>query len=387
MLDFVFPRLTQRLQMSDPKSDTSTTLSAIAVRLALKMGLDREQATDKISLFEQEMRIRLWWQICSVDVLARHAFVGRDGNNTDGVLTSNVRLPLNVNDAELHPDMIKPPVEYPRATEMIYVLVRYEGAIFGQRLRASGRLPSFDSNPFDDLEKLMTDKYLCHCDSRIPLQHAAQSMIRFALTSIRYRVACHKATSLGGNPSSDILLDKAVELLDVERASRSVPFATQLLWSISPVDLDALVHILSYLRHCGNGERSARAWKEVVHFWDQHVDSAGDEEMAGQNSFFVNLADLTLEAWEERRKELAATQGVATAEQMKPVCITKLQRLRHKGATDNIFGSTTFNGTDYGLSSQAGWDAWDLPDIPSNLFTFGNDLLYDFGFWSEFSQT
>ncbi len=322
--------------MSDPKSDTSTTLSAVAVRLALKMGLDREFPLEKVSFFDQEMRIRLWWQICTQDVLARHSFVGRDGMNTDGLTTSSARLPLNVNDTELHPEMTKPPTEYSRATEMIYVLVRYEGATFGHKMRSSGRLPTADGSPFDQLEKMMNDKYLRHCDARIPLHYAAQSMVNFALSSVRYRLACHKAKPDQDEASTNKLMDHAITVLEVERASREVPFASQLLWSISPVDLDALIHILGSLKQKVRSDLTIRGWDVVVKFWDDHVDDNWDDEANSQTSFFTGLADLTLDAWQERVKELVAMQG---PEYTTPECIQKLQRLRKRdGVLDaNVF--------------------------------------------------
>ena len=100
----------------------ATTLSGLAVRIGLKMGLDKDSDTNGIGFFEQEMRVRLWWQICTQDILARHLFPSRDSKES-AQMAPDIRLPLNVNDSELHPDMAKPPVEHPKASEMVYVLL------------------------------------------------------------------------------------------------------------------------------------------------------------------------------------------------------------------------------------------------------------------------
>ena len=375
--------------LSDSRSDTSTTLSALAVRIAMKMGLGTDKGSEELSFFEQEMRIRLWWQITTQDVLARHYFVGRDGRNADGLIIPTIRLPLNVDDAELHPDMTKFPVEHSRATEMMYVLIRYEGGAFGQKQRTKMRMASDMKSPFNEMQKLFEEKYLRHCDPSIPLHRAAKSMFRFAMTGINYRLGCHEVT--GGNVSEEELLDMAIDVLDADQESRDNQYADQLLWKISPVDLDAVVHILTKLRHNGAGERVERAWSVIVKFWDEHVGGDWGDEAVSQNSFFARLADLTLEGWGVRRRELAHAQGPAIADEMTPACLKQLQQLRpatikvdeHEGDTEATVLPTGDFDSNTGPSQNA-FDFLTADDIPADLFGYGNDLLYDFGFWSDY---
>jgi hypothetical protein len=181
------------------------------------MGLDKDGETSEISFFEQEMRVRLWWQICTQDIMARHLFSSRDGKET-AQMAPNIRLPLNLNDAELHPDMVKPPVEYPKASEMICVLLKYEGAAWGYRKRT--QLPpkqdpvDFD---FDELSRILDNKYLRYCDPQIPIHAAAMYMARSSSRVIYYMKARIKN---GNSMPTEELFDQAIEVLELDQTNR-----------------------------------------------------------------------------------------------------------------------------------------------------------------------
>lgn len=377
--------------LANPRSDTSTTLSALAVRLALKMGLDSDADLQVVTVFEQEMRIRLWWQITTQDVLARHHFPGKAARDNDGLLTPSIRLPLNVDDSELHPDMTKLPVEHPRATEMIYVLVRYEGGAFGQRQRAQMLKTGFSAAAFDEIQKLFEEKYLRYCDPQIPLHHAAQSMMRFAMAGVSYRLGCHKADDTPA--SQDALMDMAIDVLEANQASRDNPFANQLLWTVSPVDLDAVIHILTKLRRQGSGDRASRAWKTMVKFWDEHIGGDWTDDAASHSSFFAKLADLTIEAWNVRVKGSDGIKGQEVANETRPSCIQQLQQLRPTAPSAPKHGTADELAT-YALDiadpnvppSQSALEFLNADEFPADFLGYGNGFLYDFGFWSDVPQ-
>jgi hypothetical protein len=82
---------------------------AVAVRLAHKMNLHNERPPFKVSFFEKEMRIRLWWQIRCYST----RFLQGGSEAIPPVQDmGNVRMPLNLNDSELHPDMVDCPKEH-----------------------------------------------------------------------------------------------------------------------------------------------------------------------------------------------------------------------------------------------------------------------------------
>ena len=348
------------------------------------MGLDKEGDPNSISLFDQEMRVRLWWQICTQDVLARHLFSSRE--SSDGsVLTPSIRLPLNVNDAELHPNMVKPPVDYPKASEMVYVLLKYEGAAWGQRQRMQrqpkAEAPNFD---FDDLEKLIEQKYLRHCDPRIPLHAAAQIMARSSIHVIHYMRARIKA---GGTIPTDSLFDQAIGVLELDKENRELPFATHLVWHGGPIQLDAIIHVLTKLCQPVKDDRATKARELVANFWNEQID--GDWE--GDALFFNSLVDLTLEAWHAQWKGLAAIHGPSMADSVTPLYIKRLQEMRRtkEGDASGNAGQSAVNipsdeMTDTSFVSQSAFD-WSMDSMPQDWDTFNNEFFYNFGYWSDFS--
>jgi hypothetical protein len=98
-------------------------LNGLAIRLAQSIGLHRDGASLQLSPFETEMRLRLWWHLCVLDSRAPedHGF-----QPTVDIINRELRLPLNVNDNQIYPDMAKFPVESNGWTEMSFFLIQTE---------------------------------------------------------------------------------------------------------------------------------------------------------------------------------------------------------------------------------------------------------------------
>ncbi|KAL1896747.1 hypothetical protein Sste5346_004379 [Sporothrix stenoceras] len=128
--------------LSDPESDLTHSLTGVAMRLGQRMGLNHVDTSGKISVFEQEMRIRLWWPLCALAGRANSGLVqGQPNGNVHAAALKtallelgDLRTPLNVNDADLHPDMAELPVESTSSTEMLCVRMKFE---FGSWVRSS----------------------------------------------------------------------------------------------------------------------------------------------------------------------------------------------------------------------------------------------------------
>lgn len=106
-------------------SRTSWSLTVLVFHIARAMGLHRDGTAFGLAPFETELRRRLWWHIVILDSRASdHQGFGPISYHA----ASDTRLPLNVNDADLWPDMKNPPA--PRAedapTDMTFLLVRCE---------------------------------------------------------------------------------------------------------------------------------------------------------------------------------------------------------------------------------------------------------------------
>lgn len=93
------------------------------IRLAQSIGLHRDGASLKLSLFESEMRLRLWWHLC---VLESRASEDQGFQPTVDITNTGLRLPLNVNDDQIYPDMANSPAESRGWTEMSFFLIQID---------------------------------------------------------------------------------------------------------------------------------------------------------------------------------------------------------------------------------------------------------------------
>ncbi|KAM0185567.1 hypothetical protein ACHAPQ_008233 [Fusarium lateritium] len=152
-----------------PKSISS--MLAIAIRIAERMGLPTEARNTKCSILEGELRRRLWWSLVLFD--SRVSTLG-DHKMTTLVPGWDCALPTNVSDSELREETKTPPKPQEQATEAIFAVVRSE---IGDCIRNSPYYIEF-TNPAvkplakklpEDmdavLEKELDDKYLRFCDT------------------------------------------------------------------------------------------------------------------------------------------------------------------------------------------------------------------------------
>jgi hypothetical protein len=108
---------------SNDSSRLSWTLASLAIRIAQALGLHRESLFASLSPFQREMRRRLWWQICLLDLQSS------SDRGSDPVLafdSFDTKYPLNVNDDDLHPDNSQEPQKRDEYTDITFSLVCQE---------------------------------------------------------------------------------------------------------------------------------------------------------------------------------------------------------------------------------------------------------------------
>jgi hypothetical protein len=98
--------------------------TGLVLRMATCLGLHcGTTAESKIKPFQADMRARLWWQICLVDVRISEDY----GAESSALrIRSDCPCPLNVNDTDWDPSSDAPPVPHEGFTEMTYSLLRFE---------------------------------------------------------------------------------------------------------------------------------------------------------------------------------------------------------------------------------------------------------------------
>lgn len=98
-------------------------MNGLALRLALSIGLHTDGSKLGLSPFEAEVRRRVWWHLYARDF---RALEDHGINPQLHLPMSTTRLPLNIEDSDIWPDMTEPPVERQVFTRMTFQVVNTE---------------------------------------------------------------------------------------------------------------------------------------------------------------------------------------------------------------------------------------------------------------------
>lgn len=93
-------------------------MTGLVIRMAQYLGLQRDGAHfEHLTPFEMEMRRRVWWAVCMLDVRAS------EDQGTDLTITSgsfDTKVPLNINDADINSETKEIPTERSGMTDMSF---------------------------------------------------------------------------------------------------------------------------------------------------------------------------------------------------------------------------------------------------------------------------
>ncbi|KAF5006010.1 hypothetical protein FDECE_7584 [Fusarium decemcellulare] len=364
--------------LADPDSDLASTMTAVAVRQGQKMGLHRESTDPKVPFFEKEMRVRLWWQIRGLDSRVRAKMI--PGFKIPMSEFGEVRLPLNVNDSDLHPDMTEPPAEHTGPTEMLCVLVKFEvpnwlhsspiaAKVFDNIAHGppKGKVSTeLEDGAINELEAIYQEKYMRNLDKRIPLHGLSHAMAKLSIARMRFKLHHPRGRDVlsGGQvymsqAESDVIFNSAVRLLELVDVGVRSKFSSHLFTHLTvKSQMDAYIYVISDLRKRCTGNMVALAWRLIEDLYEEHPElTEGDE-----STLFTSLAELTLEAWRTRQQEIIRDQGIADSD-LTPEFIQRLLNKRQSGfgkepqaliaSDDHVLGTL-------GLTegSNFDWDYW-----------------------------
>ncbi|KAM0817896.1 putative Fungal specific transcription factor protein [Seiridium cardinale] len=349
--------------MIDPQSEVSTTAVALAMRIAHKMGLHRAGEDTSTSFFEEEMRVRLWWYIRGLDSRVRRT-MGLSSTIDD---LGDLRLPMNVNDADLHPCMTSAPaVKHTAATEMSFV--RRSSNFSGSqnpREKVSQLISSTDvasmtrkKEVLGNVSRMLREKYLNHLDQSIPLHNLSASLAGITIHHHQFLMFHPRHQPEGGKRMSEDdqnrVFESSVRLVELDQNVRRTNFSTTLVDHMTcRTQVEALAYMVSELRQRVSGHLVTAAWALL-----EQMHGEQPEVMQGGHRFYAALSDLTLAAWESRSQALGAQAGAI------PDFIKKLQLVRGKTdaagptSTDSEGLQIDFMG-DFTNTQALYWDRWD----------------------------
>lgn len=190
----------------DPNGPNVHREIGMTIGIAIKMNLNRDGSTLGLNPFEIEVRRRLWWCILTIDALTAQ------DHKTDPCALGksfNTRVPLNVNDSDLDPNMTSPPVSRQHNSEMIFTLARIELAFYSRQFVFSEQFCRENSYPvlstaekrdtLEMIEKRIETDYLQFYNNTVPLHNIASSVIRLTILKLKLNICETDDGSLGSD--------------------------------------------------------------------------------------------------------------------------------------------------------------------------------------------
>jgi hypothetical protein len=202
--------------------------------------------------FGLEMRRRLWWQIRTLDVQ-----IAKDSGGEPFIIDSSLstKLPLNVNDISLDPDIGELPNPQPGRSEMLFSLVRFEMSNFERRISFTDRF--YRSNDYhimneaqrcqavDQFTERIEKQYLSYCYKAAPLDCITIISTRLSLARLKLAV-CKPCVDRNHKMPLRASYRKACEdVLEHAHALRQYSKGRRWLWLFQTyVEWDPLAYLL-----------------------------------------------------------------------------------------------------------------------------------------------
>jgi len=302
------------------------------VRLAQRLGLQRDGAEFGFSPFEVEERRRLWWNLAGFD-----RRIGEMCGSTITAISTggNCKLPLNINDADLYIHAKDPPNPHTGATEMIFSLTRLEFAKAPghdkMRAQLSAANPQAVTNLadhrllsyLDQFAHYMEETYLKFCDPKIPIHYMTLLMTRANICKQKvvsgfFRVALMAPAPLPAS-ESEALAVEAIQMIEYDSMIQAHERLKGFLWYTKMhFPFPAYVCLLCELRTRTTGDLCERAWETIF----EHADRRQMTTMT-HTPLHLAFSSLFVKAWDAREAAEAANGRTVVP----PLLITIMRQL------------------------------------------------------------
>lgn len=158
---------------NEDDSRTTWSLTSLIFHIAQAMGLHRDGTTFGLKPFDTELRRRLWWHICLLDMRSSE-FHGYEPIVRDDVF--DTKVPLNINDNDITPHMTEIPQEHEGYTQMTFCLIRCEAMKAGWKVGYASLSPRSTATAVrgdgelnaQELKTRLEERYLRYCDESVP---------------------------------------------------------------------------------------------------------------------------------------------------------------------------------------------------------------------------
>ncbi|KAF5706722.1 hypothetical protein FMUND_11458 [Fusarium mundagurra] len=329
-------------------------LNGLVVRVAHSIGLHKDGAKLGLPPFESELRRRLWWHIITRDSRSGEDFGLEDPN--DLLLTSDVKLPLNINDTDIFPEMEELPVERTEWTGMTFSLINVDLAKAMESLKAGK--PSISTLRKEVRDKILQEVHtrvktrLEKCNPITPHQRVTVHCANYLLRKLDFVTNQQWLLSQKREVNDSVLKEEtlvaALDILEARTAGND-PFLAQFAWAkkVHP-QYHVTLYVLWYLCTKPQGPHAERAWRAI--------DSIFEQEMAFDFIGCTGAKPAVLKALrtkaETLRKDLDAPPARARCS-LEPATSTELERIE-----DPLKFIEGFNFDEEVFEDGVPWSSW-----------------------------
>lgn len=307
------------------------SMTSIVLRLAQSLGIHRDGTNFALKPFETEARRRLWWHLVLMDSRSS------EDHGTDPLInenTSDTRLPLNVNDDELTPDMVNPPEEREGCTDVTFLLIRCE--IIGALRRAnyvnfacpSGKIRMGEEGPFINrcermiqiINDRVEERYIKQCDMNVPVHWAAATVGRLILAKL-WLIVHHPMTRKDhvthvSQATRESLFITAIEVLEFSRLLESNEKTAKWSWLFrTNMQWHGVAFVLSEVCVRPICPLTDRAWNAILSMYsDWELQTKHKKSMLWRPlaALMKRAAATRAKHQEELRSQFGFTPSVAT---------------------------------------------------------------------------
>lgn len=348
----------------------------VAMRIAERIGIHNESLNARCPVVEAEIRRRLWWSLSSFDsrICEIAGFKMKSHWMTEDWVC---KLPLNVNDFDIRPEMQTPPEAHKTPTEAIFTVVRSELNDYIRRLFIQPKDASFSMEAAQialgaDIEERLQEKYFRFCNPENPLHFmtiwSSQAILSKTRLVLRYSVQTPEPGSPQEATQRDLAFGDALKALEADTKLVTSPLTKCFTWFLNMYfPFPAYVHLVGDLKERPMGEHAEQAWQTMS---DNMVARA--ETLQHVDTTLIRIfGKRILAVWDIREAALGAMPGAGPIEP--PELVTLFRQLQNQWST-----STT-------PQAQYGSDRMEIPssvptmaDQNANLsasdFQYSNDI-------------
>ena len=284
-------------------------MTGLVIRMAQYLGLQRDGTHfEHLTPFEIEMRRRVWWTLCVLDMRAS------EDQGTELTITSgsfDTKIPLNINDADIDPESKQMPTERIGLTDMTFARTSFEIGDIAKQMMAPGARDG--AAGLEDLNRLLNEIYQKFDQNYF--QHATESgNIAYWVGVTITRLVIAKMTLivflpvLFSSPSENLsdeirskLLVSAIEVAEYNHALNAEQACRQWRWVYQTyTHWHAIVYLMIEISRRPWSPIVERAWVALHSSWLIPVQTAIDKNLR----IWVPLRKLMDKARKHRDAEL-----------------------------------------------------------------------------------